>query len=380
MGKLLSIAAPLALSVLAPGLGTAIGGSLLGAGAAGSATLGNALVGAGMGALSGGGLKGAALGGLTGGIGANIGSIGSNIQGPVQAGGASLGNTGSGILGAIGDAAPALRDLSTSVGNSFTNLTNPLMSATKGFNDPTPVSTNPLLNATKTLMGTARGVTPAAGSAAEAGARALGVSGNSMGSGLLGELGAVGRGVQGITDSVGGLVGGEGGGSTFSNLASLGSFASNVGGGIADDEALKKAQEALLAGNQAQLGAIEQGTDEQLANLETYDADSYLSDPAYLAQQQQGEKALNRTLGATGNVFSGRALSAASDLNRSLASDAERAAYLRWLERTGQKNQLIGGRAGARGTTSIGNANTRAGVGIARGNNLSNTLVNTFGG
>lgn len=208
--------------------------------------------------------------------------------------------------------------------------------------------------------------------------------GNAGGSGILGAIGEAAPGIARAANSLssaapglgaeGGLVGG--GSSSFGNLASLGSFA----GGLADDEALKEAEAALLAGNQAQLGNLEQGTEQQLANLETYNPETYLSDPQYLAQQKQGEKALNRTLGATGNVFSGRALQAASDLNRSLASDAERMAYQRWLERTGQKNNLIGGIAGARGATNIGNANTRAGAGIARANNFGTTLTGAFGG
>jgi len=78
------------------GIGAALGSSILGAGAAGASTLGNALIGGGLGALGGGG-KGALLGALGGGLGANIGSLpGSvleNSVGPTQ---------GSGLLGALG--------------------------------------------------------------------------------------------------------------------------------------------------------------------------------------------------------------------------------------------------------------------------------------
>lgn len=92
------IAAPLALSAFAPGLGSAIGGSILGTGAAGSATLGNALLGAGVGAATGGGLKSAALGALGGGIGANIGSLAGPALGEGQFGPPDM---GSGILGQV---------------------------------------------------------------------------------------------------------------------------------------------------------------------------------------------------------------------------------------------------------------------------------------
>lgn len=80
------IALPIALSFAAPGLGSAIGGSILGAGAAGSATLGNALLGAATGALSGGGVKGALLGAAAGGLAPNLGDIASNVIGGTQVG------------------------------------------------------------------------------------------------------------------------------------------------------------------------------------------------------------------------------------------------------------------------------------------------------
>jgi len=100
-----SIAIPAALSYFAPGIGSSIGGSILGAGAAGASTLGNALVGAGLGGLTGGGLKGALAGAAGGALGANIGNLGGGqLQGPTLSG-ATLGErAGSGILGAIGDA------------------------------------------------------------------------------------------------------------------------------------------------------------------------------------------------------------------------------------------------------------------------------------
>lgn len=97
--KLFKAAAPLALSYFAPGIGTALGSSLLGAGAVGASTLGNALIGGGIGALTGGGLKGALAGAAGGALGSNLGSLPgsalSSAQGPTQ---------GSGILGPIGKA------------------------------------------------------------------------------------------------------------------------------------------------------------------------------------------------------------------------------------------------------------------------------------
>lgn len=88
IGKILGAVLPIALSVIAPGIGTAIGGAIsgglgLGLGAAGTAALGSGVIGALGGAMSG-GLRGAVLGGLTSGI-------GNYVMGP-----AGLGITGEG--------------------------------------------------------------------------------------------------------------------------------------------------------------------------------------------------------------------------------------------------------------------------------------------
>lgn len=97
LGNLLKIIAPIALMAI-PGVGEALGGVFLGAGAAGATTLGDALIGAGIGGATG-GLKGALIGGVTGGIGANLPT---NIGGLSEA--ASRGIEGAG-LGAAGSAA-----------------------------------------------------------------------------------------------------------------------------------------------------------------------------------------------------------------------------------------------------------------------------------
>lgn len=134
--SLKSFALPAALSYFAPGLGSALGGSILGAGAAGSSTLGNALLGAGLSGVTGGNpLTGA----VTGALGANIGGLGSGAQGATQSG-ASLGS-GNGIIGALGDAVgvtkstlPSIGSISGSVGggSSFSPV-NSLANALGGF-------------------------------------------------------------------------------------------------------------------------------------------------------------------------------------------------------------------------------------------------------
>lgn len=98
-GDLLKIVAPIALMAI-PGIGTAVGGALLGAGAAGATTLGDVLLGAGIGGVTG-GWKGALAGGLTGGIGANLpANIGGLSTGLTQGlEGAALGAGSSAIQG-----------------------------------------------------------------------------------------------------------------------------------------------------------------------------------------------------------------------------------------------------------------------------------------
>lgn len=132
IGRLLRVAAPLALSYFAPGIGTALGSSILGAGAAGASTLGNALVGAGIGAATGGGLKGALTGAAFGGVSANLGSLGSGLQGATQTG-ATL-DQPSGILGSLRGA--------TGLSNAdFSSLGGGLVGSSGGGNSLSGLST-----------------------------------------------------------------------------------------------------------------------------------------------------------------------------------------------------------------------------------------------
>ena len=86
-GKILAAAAPIVLSLVAPGLGTAIGMSIsgglgLGLGATGASILGGSILGAGSSLLSGGNpLLGAVSGGLGGGLGGEIGGLIPGLQG-----------------------------------------------------------------------------------------------------------------------------------------------------------------------------------------------------------------------------------------------------------------------------------------------------------
>jgi hypothetical protein len=79
-GNALKTIAPMFLSAIVPGLGTAVGEALLGAGAAGASTVGGALVGAGTSALTGGDpIRGGLMGGIMPNLGVEIGDTGISI-------------------------------------------------------------------------------------------------------------------------------------------------------------------------------------------------------------------------------------------------------------------------------------------------------------
>lgn len=130
--KVFKKVAPIALAVFAPGLGSAIGSSILGAGASSLAAgaLGGAVLGGGMAALTGGDiLKGALFGGLGGGAGNWLGGAANNAMslGLGQTGQAILGQTLAGAgIGAItgeGAAKGAMQGLAGGVlGNTVSGL------------------------------------------------------------------------------------------------------------------------------------------------------------------------------------------------------------------------------------------------------------------
>jgi len=115
-GNIFSAILPIALSFIAPGLGTAIGGAIsgglgLGLGAAATSALGAGVIGAGAGLLGGGGLKGALMGGLTAGAGNYLmGPAGLDIAG--KGGFGNLFGSGTpGAEGAVDAAAPDMGSL-----------------------------------------------------------------------------------------------------------------------------------------------------------------------------------------------------------------------------------------------------------------------------
>ncbi len=176
-----------------------------------------------------------------------------------------------------------------------------------------------------------------------------------QGSGILGAVGnatGISSGSN-LGSALSGLTGSSGGGSTFgvNNLAS-------ALGGFAQDDALKRQRDMLLNSNQ-----------QQQANLERLRNIDVTQEPGYQFAVREGNQALNSTLGAQGNLFSGRALRAASDLNQDLATRFYNDAYQREAQRIGAGNQLIGN-AGEIRSNTLG----------ARSNNMSSTIANALGG
>lgn len=318
--KIAAIAAPIAGSLLLPGIGTAlgIGGLTTATGAATSlgGGLGGAIGGAAGGGLSGGGLKGTLTGAALGGAGGYLANGGASEL----IGGTQLGNT----LG-----------LSNPTGGSL--IGNAIGSSGIGGSASTGAGLFSNLLSGNTFGTTAGSVLP------------NGV-GPTQGSGVLGNLG---RASSSIGNSIGGLTGGGGGGSSFSGIGTIGSAL----GGFQQDAALKKIKAQ-------QLGA----TNQQLANLENLNPVDVQNDPGYQFNLEQGQQGLNRALGASGGLFSGAALKAASEYNQNFANNYYQQAYQRQAGKVGAQNDIYG---------TQGNINSGATLG--RSNNLNQTLSNALG-
>ena len=184
------------------------------------------------------------------------------------------------------------------------------------------------------------------------GASAIGqVAPSGYGSGILGAVGkATGLSANSIP-SLSGLVasGGGGGGSSFGT--SLGGGISSALGGIANADAIKKAQEDQLKAQQ-----------QQLANIGTFDPSNITSDAGYQFNLAQGQQGLDRSLAAQGGLQSGRALKAAAEYNQKYADNALNSAYQRYADKTGAQNSIYG---------NIGNVKAQSG--LAGAQNIAST-------
>lgn len=379
------IVAPIALSLLAPGLGTAISGGLglgLSAGGVGAGLLGGGVLGAGQGLLTGGKpFQSALTGGLGGGLAgfANTGGIGSLLGSAAQEGSA-----GSGILGALGPVGTGLSNIGNSIGSGFSSLGSGIESALGiGGSGTTSVS-----GMSAGAPATGFGASPGIGSALASGGANLTSPGGigASGAGLLSTGSAYGP--EGFASNPGGYASAVGAmsptaaapaqgilGKLASNPASLLSAGANIYSGYAGQGAAKDMASAQLQSTNAALGQQAKQFGQTQANLAPYQATgaaasgnlgSLLSgDPAkaqaaleatpgYKFQLDQGTKAMNQGLAAKGNLFSGDALKAAQTFGQDLASTS--------YNNIVNQNQAATntGQSGALGLGSLGAGNAAA--------------------
>lgn len=303
-----------------------------------------AAIGAGGGLLSGGGLRGALLGAVSSGLGASgiANSVGSSISNGIGLGGVGASTIGHALQGAAQGAAGggglrgALLGAATGgLGANAGDITNSVFG--------TPAST-PL---------------------------AAGVQGPST------------AGTEGLLGTHGQVLGG--GTSSFANvvpdaISALG--ASNT----ADDnerllaEAQGRSEAALSPYSQAGADAA----NSLQSRLSTgFQPGDLTQDPGYQFRLGQGTDAINRSLGAQGNLFSGRALTAAQDYGQGLADSTYQDAYNRWS----QENQQLASQSGqginaANSLTGVydNQGNIGANNNTAQNNILSSSLSNLLGG
>lgn len=313
------IAAPLALSVLAPGVGTALG-SALGATGAGASALGSGLIGAGLGAVEGGGLKGAALGGITGGLGGYVSGSG--------------GLTGVANNLGFGNAAYGALDAADNGG---------LLSSVLGSNGLSGVGSGLLGAADKATGGLA--------------------SGGNVISDVLGS--ANGGGTGGAFNAAANLYSGVQGTKAYKDLARVQQAANDKS--IA---ALNPYVASGTAANQRLSGLLGIDGGDPASQLEALQ-----SSPGYKFKLDQGTQALNRSLGAQGNLFSGRALKEAEQFGQGLADQT----FNDYAGQLSQQSAAGQNAAGAMGGLNDNTGNISANSIIGKNNTLNQSLANILG-
>jgi len=311
----------------------------------------SAALGAGLGAINGGGLKGALLGGAGGFVGA--GGLGS-VAGSALGGGLQGATQGSGLLGALTRGGGALSSGIRSVASGISGLKSSLLGGlgkvgigSGGAYDPSK---------TFTQTGMKGGVPIGTYSASSSLAR----------------------------DLMGG-VGGQGGTQGSFNTGNL---LKNLYGGIQGDKALRQAQNAQLQAINSGIRGISPWQQSGLKAQNKYETGLGLNgedpeeimemlsqNPDYKFRMQQGNQAIDRSLGARGQVFSGRAIKEGQAFGQGMASDA----YSNYMDRlAGQSRQgLNASLVGAEMQQDRGNirANTIAERNRVQNQSLANVLT-----
>lgn len=307
---------PIAASIIAPGIGTALGGSLaamIGAGA-GVGGLTSALTGGNV-------LKGALLGGAGG---AFAGSGGSFLGNAAKA---KIGASGSGLLGALSNS-------SSSVLKGVGNALNQGVQSVNGIGS--------------TLSG-----------ALGAGKNALGATWGTDGSGSLGNI-------TGGSISMGNPL--------SSALSGYFSYKSQ------DDmrKQLMQGQNQALAQYSPYL-ASGAAANRQLSQALAagFNPGDLALDPGYQFRLGQGQKSLNQSLAARGLGQSGAALKAAQEYGQNFANNEYADAYNRWLQNNSQLANAanVGYNAAGNAADIYGNMGE---IGASAAGNKSNILSRTL--
>lgn len=325
--RIASVAAPIALNYVAPGIGTAIG-TALGAGAAAAPIVGSAVLGGATGALTGNGIKGIGAGAITGGL---AGGGGTAIA-------QGLGATGS-VASGLGSALTGGAAAGLSGGNIGDILTGAAIGGGLGY-----VNSG----------GAVPGLGSVSGSTLDQVTGIEGLQGPTQGSGVLGNFAP--------------LTGGE-----PMRIGSLLSAAGDIGGyalGSRDIDEINKMLAARSAQAQAQFSPFAQAGERALANLEAPSMEALMADPGYQFQLQEGQRALERSLAAQGLGQSGAALRAAQEYGQGLANRT----YNDYFNRQALlANQGLAASSGL-GSLYTNLGNTQAAAEIERMNQRNNML------
>lgn len=178
------------------------------------------------------------------------------------------------------------------------------------------------------------------------------LQGPTMGSGIKGILsGGLSNAGRIVSNGLTSLTSGGGGGSSLANIARIGG---SLYGASQEDEAAKKARNAMLGAVQPYNEMGLQAQTQLSNNLSSgFNPGDLTSDPSYQFRLKQGQDALNATLAAQGMGQSGAAMKAAQDYGQQFASTEYGNAYDRWLQ---QNNQLAGlGSQGLETASATGN-------------------------
>lgn len=148
------------------------------------------------------------------------------------------------------------------------------------------------------------------------------------GEGLLGGASrATGIGSNSLPSFGSGLTGS---GNAGAGMSSYGKGLGSLFSGIYDISSNNDAKKALLESQGRSYAALQ-----PYLNAKFQPGD-LTQDPGYQFRLQQGQQAIDRSLGARGNLFSGNALKAAQEYGQGLADSTYNDAYQRWLQQNAQ--------------------------------------------